>query len=74
VKKANARLPVRARNAGWLRASSRITGPTFGVKCGLHWHPSMFGPLGHASLASTSSRSALCRLTHYADLVLEKAR
>ena len=33
----NARLSVQACNAAWLRTSSRIPNPCFGVKAGLHW-------------------------------------
>jgi hypothetical protein len=62
----NARLPVPACNVAWLRASSRIADPCFGVKAGEHWHPSMFGALGFAWLASTSLRTALGRLERYA--------
>lgn len=72
LKRPNARLPAQACNAAWLRASSRIADPSFGVKFGLHWHPSMFGPLGYAWLASTSLRTALGRLARYTDLVLER--
>ena len=72
LKNPNARLPVPACNAAWLRASGRIADPCFGVKAGLHWHPSMFGALGYAWLASTSLRTALGRLARYTDLVLER--
>ena len=72
LKKPNARLPVHACNVAWLRASSRIADPCFGVKAGEHWHPSMFGALGFAWLASTSLRTALGRLERYTDLVLER--
>lgn len=72
LKDPNARLSVIACKAAWLRASSRIADPCFGVKAGEHWHPSMFGPLGYAWLASTSLRTALGRLARYTDLVLER--
>lgn len=72
LKNPKARLPVAACNIAWLRASSRITDPCFGVKAGEHWHPSMFGALGYAWLASTSLREALGRLARYTDLVLER--
>jgi AraC-like DNA-binding protein len=71
LKNPNARLPVAACNAVWLRASSRISDPCFGLKAAQHWHPSMFGALGYAWLASTSLRTALGRLQRYTDLVLE---
>lgn len=67
----NSRLPVAACNAVWLRASSRISDPCFGLKAAEHWHPSMFGALGYAWLASTSLRTALGRLERYTELVLE---
>jgi len=72
LKNPNARLPVHSCNVAWLRASSRIADPCFGVKAGEHWHPSMFGALGFAWLASTSLRTALGRLERYTDLVLER--
>ena len=55
VKNPNARLPVHACNVAWLRASSRIPDPCFG-------HPSMFGALGYAWLASGILREAFERL------------
>jgi AraC-like DNA-binding protein len=72
LKRPNARLPTEACNAVWLRASNQIEDPCFGVKYGPYWHPSMFGPLGYAWLASTSLRKALNRLAKYTDLVLER--
>jgi AraC-like DNA-binding protein len=66
-----ARLPVSAVYATWVRASSRIGDPCFGVQAGSHWHPSMFGALGYAWLASDSLRTALERLARYTDLVVE---
>jgi AraC-like DNA-binding protein len=72
LKNPNARLPVPACNIAWLRASSRIADPCFGVKAGEHWHPSMFGAPGFAWLASTNLRTALERLERYTDLVLER--
>ena len=72
LKRPNARLPTEACNAVWLRASSQIKDPSFGVKYGPYWHPSMFGPLGYVWLASTSLRNALNRLAKYTDLVLER--
>lgn len=72
LKRPNARLPTEACNAVWLRASGQIKDPCFGVKYGPYWHPSMFGPLGYAWLASTSLRKALNRLAKYTDLVLER--
>jgi AraC-like DNA-binding protein len=68
----NARLPVAACNAVWVRASSRVADPCFGVRYGEYWQPSMFGPLGYAWLTSTTLRKAIDRFARYIDLVLEK--
>ena len=72
LKRPNARLPVAACNAVWLRASSRAADPCFGVRYGEYWQPSMFGPLGYAWLTSATLRKAIDRFARYIDLVLEQ--
>lgn len=72
LKRPNARLPVEACNAVWLRASSRVADPCFGVRYGDYWQPSMFGPLGYAWLTSATLRKAIDRFARYIDLVLEQ--
>ena len=72
LKRPNARLPVAACNAVWLRASSRVADPCFGVSYGEYWQPSMLGPLGYAWLTSATLRKAVDRFARYIDLVLEQ--
>ncbi len=72
LREPNARLPVVACNAAWLRASSRIHDPGFGVRYGDYWTPGMFGSLGYAFLASVTLRGALKRATNYIDMLIER--
>jgi AraC-like DNA-binding protein len=72
LRESNARLPVAACNAAWLRASTRIHDPAFGVHYGEHWRPAMFGSLGYAWLASVSLRRALHRASEYFDMLIER--
>lgn len=64
-----ARIPIEPIRAAWLRASSRIADGSFGVLAGDLWHPSMFGPLGYAWLASDTLRDAFERISRYTTLV-----
>ena len=46
----------------WIKAESLIEDPCFGLEAADFWHPSYFGALGYAWLASTTLRKALERL------------
>jgi len=49
----------------WRKASEIIDDPCFGLKAAELWHPSNFGALGYAMLASNTLRTALERLVRY---------
>lgn len=47
------------------RAATHVQDPAVGIRAAEHLHPSHFGALGHAFLASASLRNALRRYRHY---------
>jgi len=49
----------------WRKASQIIDDPCFGLKAAEYWHPSNFGALGYAMLASNTLRTALERVDRY---------
>jgi AraC-like DNA-binding protein len=49
----------------WRMASEVIDDPCFGLKASALWHPSNFGALAYAMLASNTLRAALERLDRY---------
>ena len=49
----------------WRKASKIIDDPCFGLKAAEFWHPSNFGALGYAMLASNTLRTALERVDRY---------
>ncbi len=49
----------------WRKASEIIDDPCFGLKAAEVWHPSNFGALGYAMLASNTLRTSLERLVRY---------
>jgi AraC-like DNA-binding protein len=49
----------------WRKASKIIDDPCFGLKAAEYWHPSNFGALGYAMLASNTLRTALERVDRY---------
>jgi AraC-like DNA-binding protein len=49
----------------WHKASEVIDDPCFGLKAAEVWHPSIFGALGYAMLASNTLRTSLERLVRY---------
>lgn len=57
----------------WIKAESLIEDPCFGLEAADFWHPSYFGALGYAWLASTTLRKALERLERYFHIISEKA-
>jgi len=59
-------------NALWVRAADIIRGPCFGLEAGALWHPSFFGALGYAWLASVTLRRALMRLKRYIHILSEE--
>lgn len=60
-------------NKLWIKAESLIEDPCFGLEAADFWHPSYFGALGYAWLASTTLRKALERLERYFHIISEKA-
>lgn len=72
AKAANARVPVTECRAIWERADALIDDPTWGIRYGEYWHPSMFGPLGYAWLTSPTLRAAYERLSRFIDLFIER--
>ncbi len=61
-------------NALWLRSAELITDPCFGLEAAGLWHPSYFGTLGYAWLASVTLRRALTRLERYIHVVSEETQ
>lgn len=57
-----ARLPQKTVNDLWRRAIEVTGDDCLGIKAGCHWHPSQFGALGYAWLASSTLRTALNRI------------
>ncbi len=49
----------------WRKASEVINDPCFGLKAAEVWHPSNFGALGYAMLASNTLRTSLERMVRY---------
>ena len=49
----------------WRRASEVIGDPCFGLRAAEVWHPSNFGALGYAMLASNTLRTSLDRMVRY---------
>ena len=49
----------------WRKASEVIDDPCFGLKAAEVWHPSNFGALGYAMLASNTLRTSLERMVRY---------
>ncbi len=49
----------------WRKASEVIDDPCFGLKAAKVWHPSNFGALGYAMLASNTLRTSLERMVRY---------
>ena len=66
------RISFRQVNNLWIKAESLIEDPCFGLEAVGFWHPSYFGALGYAWLASTSLRKALERLARYIHVLSEK--
>ncbi len=60
-----ARYPLSGISALWLEMERLINDPCFGLKTADHWHPSHFGTIGYAMLASSSVRKGLERLMRY---------
>lgn len=60
-----ARYPLSGISALWLEMGRLIEDPCFGLKTAEHWHPSHFGTIGYAMLASSSVRNGLERLIRY---------
>jgi len=68
-----ARYPLSDIAALWSEMGRLIDDPCFGLKTAEHWHPSHFGTIGYAMLASSSVRSALERLIRYHRVVSDAA-
>jgi len=49
----------------WRKSSEVIDDPCFGLRAAEFWHPSNFGALGYAMLASNTLRTALERVDRY---------
>jgi AraC-like DNA-binding protein len=57
----------------WHQAQERIKDPCAGLNAIHFWHPSSFGALGYAILASSTLRSLLQRVTRYQQTVVESS-
>jgi AraC-like DNA-binding protein len=67
----DARVDIESANKLWSRASELIDDPGFGLHAVKHWHPSHYGALGYAWLASSSLRTAFNRFDRYVHTVSE---
>ncbi|RKZ66978.1 MAG: hypothetical protein DRQ48_10290 [Gammaproteobacteria bacterium] len=67
----DARVNIDSANKLWSRASELIDDPCFGLHAVRHWHPSHYGALGYAWLASSSLRTAFNRFDRYVHTVSE---
>jgi AraC-like DNA-binding protein len=66
-----ARISYEVADKLWNKASELITDPCFGLHAVNYWHPSHFGALGYAWLASSSLRTAFNRFERYSHTVSE---
>lgn len=64
-----ARLRLSTLHNLWQRAIVLSGDEALGVKAGKNWHPSQFGALGYACLASSTLRSALTRASKYIRII-----
>jgi AraC-like DNA-binding protein len=55
----------------WRKTSDLIDDPCFGLRAVKHWHPSLYGALGYAWLASSSLRTGFNRFDRYVHIVSE---
>jgi AraC-like DNA-binding protein len=60
-----ARYPLDGIAALWREIERLIEDPCFGLKTAEHWHPSHFGTIGYAMMASSTVRNGLERLIRY---------
>ncbi len=60
-----ARYPLDGVAALWEEMEQLIEDPCFGLKTADHWHPSHFGTIGYAMMASSTVRDGLERLMRY---------
>ncbi len=60
-----ARYPLTGISELWQEMGGLIDDPCFGLKTADHWHPSHFGTIGYAMLASSSVRNSLERLIRF---------
>ena len=60
-----ARYPLTGISALWNKMGELIDDPCFGLKTADLWHPSHFGTIGYAMLASSTLRQALERLIRF---------
>ena len=65
----DARMGYEVADKLWSKASEIIADPCFGLHAIKHWHPSHFGALGYAWLASSSLRTAFNRFERYVNIV-----
>jgi len=67
----DARMSYKVADKLWSKASELITDPCFGLRATRYWHPSHYGALGYAWLASSSLRTAFNRFERYVHTVSE---
>ncbi len=65
MKKPGARFRLDMIEKAWDLADARIEDPCFGLKAAEVWHPSDFGALGYAMLASDTLKTAFYRMERY---------
>ena len=70
MKKPGARFRVQLIERAWNLANTRITDPCFGLKAAEVWHPSDFGALGYAMLASDTLKTAFYRMERYHKVIV----
>jgi len=63
------RIPFRAIDNLWTKATDLIENPCFGLRTTEFWHPSAANTLGYACIASSTLREGLTRLQRYARMI-----
>jgi AraC-like DNA-binding protein len=63
------RIPFRAIDNLWTKATDLIEDPCFGLRATEFWHPSAANTLGYACIASSTLRESLTRLQRYARMI-----
>lgn len=64
-----ARISFKEAKRIWMKAAETIEDPCFGLRSAEFWHPSNANALGYASLASSTLREAITRVSRYSHMI-----